>query len=444
MEGMVLYTIKSSGILFILYGYYWLFLRKQTFFTINRFYLLFSLILGMTLPYISIEITHPILTTGHLYPAAYVDHFLDNANTGANNTAVQSARSKLLPAVLFILYMAGVLFFLVRYLTALGQILRLIARNPRKSVQGIHIVKLKEQQPLFSFFNYLFVHQLPASREDRRKMFEHEKKHILQKHSCDLLIAELACITNWFNPLVWLFKNAILENHEYIADQQVIRKYHTGGYPELLIRQTFKGCFSFTNYFACSKLKKRIMMMTKKQTSKVQVIRYIPALALCGILFYGLCCNISAQATEFITPEPLIQQQAQTVKDTVKDTDTFTVVEQSPQFTEDKGNPLKWITKNLKYPEKAMKEGKMGKVYVNFIIDAEGNVINPKIIKGVSPEIDAEVLRVIQKMPKWKPGFHRGKAVRVSYNIPVTFWLCDDGTTEKTKAPEKMNVVKNK
>lgn len=441
---MVLYTIKSSGILFILYGYYWLFLRKQTFFTINRFYLLVSLILGMTLPYISIEITHPILTTGHLYPAAYVDHFLDNANTDANNTAVQSARSKLLPAVLFILYMAGVLFFLVRYLTALGQILRLIAHNPRKSVQGIHIVKLKEQQPLFSFFNYLFVHQLPASREDRRKMFEHEKKHILQKHSCDLLIAELACITNWFNPLVWLFKNAILENHEYIADQQVIRKYHTGGYPELLIRQTFKGCFSFTNYFACSKLKKRIMMMTKKQTSKVQVIRYIPALALCGILFYGLCCNISAKAAESSTPEPLIQQQAQTVKDTVKDTDTFTVVEQSPQFTEDKGNPLKWITRNLKYPEKAMKEGKMGKVYVNFIIDAEGNVINPKIIKGVSPEIDAEVLRVIQKMPKWKPGFHRGKAVRVSYNIPVTFWLCDDGTTEKTKAPEKMNVVKNK
>lgn len=441
---MVLYTIKSSGILFILYGYYWLFLRKQTFFTINRFYLLVSLILGMTLPYISIEITHPILTTGHFYPATYVDHFLDNANTDANNTAVQSARSKLLPTVLFILYMAGVLFFLVRYLTALGQILRLIARNPRKSVQGIHIVKLKEQQPLFSFFNYLFVHQLPASREDRRKMFEHEKKHILQKHSCDLLIAELACITNWFNPLVWLFKNAILENHEYIADQQVIRKYHTGGYPELLIRQTFKGCFSFTNYFACSKLKKRIMMMTKKQTSKVQVIRYIPALALCGILFYGLCCNISAKAAESSTPEPLIQQQAQTVKDTVKDTDTFTVVEQSPQFTEDKGNPLKWITRNLKYPEKAMKEGKMGKVYVNFIIDAEGNVINPKIIKGVSPEIDAEVLRVIQKMPKWKPGFHRGKAVRVSYNIPVTFWLCDDGTTEKTKAPEKMNVVKNK
>ncbi len=445
MEGMVLYTIKSSGILFILYGYYWLFLRKQTFFTINRFYLLFSLILGMTLPYISIEITHPILTTGHLYPAAYVDHFLDNANTDANNTAVQSARSKLLPAVLFILYMAGVLFFLVRYLTALGQILRLIARNPRKSVQGIHIVKLKEQQPLFSFFNYLFVHQLPASREDRRKMFEHEKKHILQKHSCDLLIAELACITNWFNPLVWLFKNAILENHEYIADQQVIRKYHTGGYPELLIRQTFKGCFSFTNYFACSKLKKRIMMMTKKQTSKVQVIRYIPALALCGILFYGLCCNISAKAAESNTPGQSPKQEIQTEKDST----VFAFTEVAPKFLEDNGNPYQWIQKNLKYPVRILqkdKNEKIGKVFVNFIIDEEGNVTSPKIIKGIQPRIDAKVLKVIQKMPKWQPGIQRGKPVKVSFNIAVPLLLSKNGTPYQIKAPDKVTVttLKNK
>lgn len=437
---MVLYTIKSSGILFILYGYYWLVLRKQTFFTVNRFYLLVSLILGMTLPYISIEITHPILTTGHLYPAAYVDRFFDNANTDANNTVVQSAQSKLLPAVLFTLYMAGVLFFLVRYLIALWQILQLIVRNPRKSIQGIHVVKLKEQQPLFSFFNYLFVHQLPASREDRRKMFEHEKKHILQKHSCDLLIAELACITNWFNPLVWLFKNAILENHEYIADQQVIRKYHTGGYPELLIRQTFKGCFSFTNYFACSKLKKRMMMMTKKQTSKVQAIRYIPALALFGILFYGLCCNLQVKAAEFNIPEESEIQQTQAAKDTT----VFAVVEKTPVFPEYNGNVFKWIQKNLKYPEKAIKEGKTGHVFVNFTIDEEGNVINPKIIRGVDPTLDAEALRVIKMMPQWEPGIQNGKPVKVSWNLSVTFMLSDNGTPKEIKAPKKATIVQVK
>lgn len=249
--------IKSSGILFILYGYYWLFLRKQTFFTINRFYLLVSLILGMTLPYISIEITHPILTTGHFYPATYVDHFLDNANTDANNTAVQSAGRNCCPPFYSSYIWQGCYFSSYAISQLLGKYYDWSARNPRKSVQGIHIVKLKEQQPYsLSSIIYLFTAS-GFQRRPPRKMFEHEKKHILQKHSCDLLIAELACITNWFNPLVWLFKNAILENHEYIADQQVIRKYHTGGYPELLIRQTFKGCFSFTNYFACSKLKKR-------------------------------------------------------------------------------------------------------------------------------------------------------------------------------------------
>lgn len=76
MEGLIPYIIKSSSILFILYGYYWLFLRKQTFFTINRFYLLISLFWGMTLPFVSIEVTGPMLTTaGKFHPVAYIESF---------------------------------------------------------------------------------------------------------------------------------------------------------------------------------------------------------------------------------------------------------------------------------------------------------------------------------------------------------------------------------
>ena len=446
MEGLIPYIIKSSSILFILYGYYWLFLRKQTFFTINRFYLLISLFLGMTLPFVSIEVTGPMLNTaGKFHPVAYMNHFLDEVNTNANDTAAPFTSQQLYSASLFLAYMAGVLFFFIRYLIALSQIILLVRRNPQTSIDGIHIVKLKEQQPLFSFFNYLFVSRLPDSKEDCRRIFEHEKKHIRQGHSFDLLITEFACITNWFNPLVWLFKNAILENHEYIADRQVIRRYHTGGYPELLIRQTFKGCFSFTNYFACSKLKKRIMMMTKKQTSKFQVIRYIPAFVLSGILFYGLCCNIQVKAAEFTMPEiPEIQQRPQPPKDTVtsvsNDKDT-----QAPVFTEYGGNTFKWINANLKYPEKAIKEKKSGRVFVNFIIDEEGNVTNPRIIRGADPELDAEALKVVQKMPKWKPGLDKdGNPVKVSFNIPITFKLQDNGTPAKVKAPEKATIIKDK
>lgn len=444
MEEFTSYIIKSSGILLLLYGYYWLFLRKQTFFTINRFYLLISLILGMILPFISVEITNPIFTAGKFHPSLYVEHIFSEVNTSANDTATPITPQKLYSYAWPALYLAGALFFLVRYSVALAQIVWLIRRNPKKSVRGIHIVKLKEQQPLFSFLNYLFIYRLPASKEDRRRMFEHEKKHIQQRHSLDLLFVELACITNWFNPLVWLYKNAILENHEYIADRQVIHKYHTGGYPELLIRQTFKGCFSFTNYFACSNLKKRIMMMTKKQTSKFQVIRYIPAFVLSGILFYGLCCNIPVKATEFIKPElPEIQQPSQTSKEAIpqKNADK----EQDPVFPENGGNVHAWIYKNMKYPEKAVKEKKTGKVLVNFVIDKEGNVTNPRVIRSVDPALDAEALRVVRQMPKWKPGIKDGKPIEVSINIPFTFMLSKtDGTPVKVTPPAKSTIEKVK
>ncbi len=76
----------------------------------------------------------------------------------------------------------------------------------------------------FSFFNSLFINPHSLSQENRRKIFAHEKIHIQQCHSLDLCIAEIICIANWFNPFVWLIKQLILENHEYIADQQVIRK----------------------------------------------------------------------------------------------------------------------------------------------------------------------------------------------------------------------------
>ena len=132
------------------------------------------------------------------------------------------------------------------------------------------MIQIQEGLPTFSFFNYLFINTHSLSQENRRKIFAHEKIHIQQCHSLDLCIAEIICIANWFNPFVWLIKQLILENHEYIADQQVIRKYKISGYLELLIQQSLKGAFSFTNYFSCSNLKKRTIMLTKKQSRKFQ------------------------------------------------------------------------------------------------------------------------------------------------------------------------------
>ena len=105
----------------------------------------------------------------------------------------------------------------------------------------------------------------------------------------------------------------------------------------------------------------------------------------------------------------------------VEQGEVYKVVEDFPRFPE--GNVQQYIAWNLHYPEKALKDKVEGKVFVQFVIDTTGKVVEPKVIRGVSPELDAEALRVVSEMPAWKPGMQRGKPVRVSFTLPVIFKL---------------------
>ena len=101
----------------------------------------------------------------------------------------------------------------------------------------------------------------------------------------------------------------------------------------------------------------------------------------------------------------------------------FNVVEQMPQFPGGDVELMKFLSENVKYPEAALKAGTQGRVVAQFIVEADGSITNVKVLKNVSDEIDAEAVRVINAMPKWKPGMQNGKVVRVKYTIPVTFRL---------------------
>ena len=107
----------------------------------------------------------------------------------------------------------------------------------------------------------------------------------------------------------------------------------------------------------------------------------------------------------------------------VDEQEIFTIVEEMPEFPGGQAAALKWIANELKYPAIAQENGVQGRVTVRFTINADGSVVDPVILRGVDPHLDKEALRVIGKMPKWKPGKQRGKAVRVSYNLPVRFKL---------------------
>ncbi len=402
MQTFLLYMIKSSTILIVLLTYYQFFLKRQTFFNLNRIFLLGVLILSALLPFISIEINRNDMIG---FPTlASVSELLEENQIGKSSQSTLITATEQPIPMIPLLYGIGVVFFFLRYLTTLCRLCLFVHRNPRKRLHGLYMIQIQEGLPTFSFFNYLFINPHSLSQENRRKIFAHEKIHIQQCHSLDLCIAEIICIANWFNPFVWLIKQLILENHEYIADQQVIRKYKISGYLELLIQQSLKGAFSFTNYFSCSNLKKRTIMLTKKQSRKFQMINYIPAFLLAGMLFYLFSCKNMCEEPE--SPELQV----------------FQIVENMPQFS---GDLSKWATQNIKYPSKAIEAGIEGKVYVNFIIDSTGRVGHAEIQRSTQSLLNAEALKGIEAMPDWIPGKQRGKAVRVIYTLPVTFSLKD-------------------
>lgn len=106
-----------------------------------------------------------------------------------------------------------------------------------------------------------------------------------------------------------------------------------------------------------------------------------------------------------------------------KEDRVFMVVEEMPEYPGGMGECLKFLSENIKYPEEKMKEGVQGRVIVQVVIKADGSVSNPQVLRSVDPVLDAEALRVMMLMPKWKPGKQRGQAVDVKFTLPVTFRL---------------------
>lgn len=111
-------------------------------------------------------------------------------------------------------------------------------------------------------------------------------------------------------------------------------------------------------------------------------------------------------------PGPAEEEEAQQI---------FEIVEQNPEFTD--GDLNQWLSKNIEYPTIAAENGIQGRVIVQFVIERDGSATQIKVVRGVDPSLDKEAMRVVSKMPKWKPGMQRGKPVRFRYTLPVVFRL---------------------
>ncbi|MDQ4140138.1 MAG: M56 family metallopeptidase, partial [Bacteroidota bacterium] len=238
---------------------------------------------------------------------------------------------------------------------------------------------------------------------------------------------ELLRIIFWFNPLLYLFQQALTNIHEFIADAAVLRTTSPETYTSLLVRQMLHHLeFSFGNYFNKSLTLKRMKMIqqTHRHPSTVKLLAVLPVL---GILLFVLSCA-EPETPVNQSPEGKIEMHALSNNSN----EVFTFVEQAPSFPGGMEEMITFLGKNIKYPAAAKNANLEGIVIAEFVITKTGKITDVKIVKSLSPETNTEAKRVIGLMPDWEPGKQEGKPLNVKFTLPIRFAL-GDGSSEKIR-----------
>ncbi len=422
------YLLKVNVAFVLFYAFYRLFFYKDTFFKLRRAILLAFFGLALFYPLLNIQDwvrqQESIADVIYMYSA-----MLPEATAKANAAASVDWYGWLLGSLGFI-YWGIVAFLCGRFLVQLSSILWLAHTSERVVIHETPVYALRKAAGPFSFFRMVFLHPESHSDKETDEILTHECTHVSQWHSIDVILSEMMCMACWFNPFVWLLKREVRHNLEYLADNTVIQSgYDSKSYQyHLLGLAHHQSVTTLYNSFNVLHLKNRIMMMNKKRSPGIVRTKYLIFIPLVGILM--LLSNIEAVArlTVRLANEATVSNAMVTATDVSSKSrevneQVFTVVEKMPSFPGGDAELLKYIATNIKYPKESLDNGEQGRVICSFIVGRDGSVNNPEVLRGVTPLLNEEAVRVINTMPRWNPGMQRGKAVAVKYTVPITFRL---------------------
>ncbi len=265
---------------------YDLFLKKETFFITNRWYLILAPFLGLVAPFIAFPSMEQELTVSELPVMTTISTIKKTLNS--SDIAMDSE------ALIFqwewILWIGNVVFFIL-FLGKLLSIKHFISIGKKTSFEKFKIIELPNSTTAFSFFKYVFLgQQLVAAK--KKTILAHELVHIRHHHSYDLMFFELLRIAMWYNPLLYIFHKRITELHEFTVDAEIAKKEGKQSYYQQLLAEVFDVTeLSFVNqFYHQSLIKKRISMLTQKKSKRIQQLKYLSVLpVLLGIVFYTSC-----------------------------------------------------------------------------------------------------------------------------------------------------------
>jgi beta-lactamase regulating signal transducer with metallopeptidase domain len=272
MPALFVFLLKVNIALLLFCAGYYLVLRHLTFYTLNRVYLLAAILFASIYPQINLS----DFIQRHQQLARPVQQVVINWQAPAQALA-KTVDKPGYWAYVELIFWAGAALLAIRLFVQLFSLYRLY-KNSKPATIGNHQVRLMDKDAApFSFWQSIFVN--PANHEpaDLKAILLHEQVHVNQWHTADILLAELSSIFYWFNPGIWLMKRAIRENIEFITDQKILKKgIDSKTYQYSLVSVSFNNTQpGIVNHFNLSTIKKRIIMMNAKRSSKINLTRYV-------------------------------------------------------------------------------------------------------------------------------------------------------------------------
>lgn len=429
------YILKASVCLALFYLCYRVGLSKETFHRFNRITLLSLIVFSFLLPLVEVtvkgvpEVSQPFFSLEESMQIVVMDSGHDS-----DETSVHFPWKTLMLQV----YLSGILFFLLRYGWSMGRMFCLLRTCRKEEWEGgITLYVHRKKVAPFSWMKMMVI-----SEEDLAKngmvILAHERAHILNGHSWDLLLMQVCILLQWFNPTVWFLKQELQTVHEYEADKWVVGQGVDAKAYQLSIIESVVGTrlFSIANNFNHTLLNKRIRMMNKVSSNRwacLKCLFVLPMTAL-AVVAFARPEAIPIQEVSFPKSKEVIVSQnvpeekkpmlkGKSMKQEEMEEKVFMIVEELPQFPGGWGECIKIIQQNIQYPSDAVAENKEGLVLVTIIIRKDGSVANARIYKGVHPSLDREALRVVEHLPRCIAGKDKGENVNVYFTLPVRFKL---------------------
>ncbi|MFH7010249.1 M56 family metallopeptidase [Flavobacterium sp. FlaQc-52] len=324
MEALFIYIAKSGGLLFLFYTAYYFLLRKETFFTSNRWFLLTGLITSVVLPF--------IVYTKNVWVAP-----TSTQNPDFQPVFAQTIENPLFEInwnyVLLACYGIGFLALLIKFAIDFYSLNTILKGKKVKQQADFKFIDVKENIAPFSYFEYIVYNSSLYTASELENIIEHEKVHSDQNHTVDVLVSRIFSILFWFNPLVWLYKKAITQNLEFIADNEAAKRLSDKkAYQYTLLKiTTHENCVAITNHFYQSLIKKRIVMLNQNQSKKRNYWKYytvIPALVAFVLLFQiEVVAHEKEQTQKNSATEKVKGMDVYEIKKTTTDQELATITE---------------------------------------------------------------------------------------------------------------------